>query len=380
VLTIGGEKVLAIDSDAHVIESEQTWSHLQPDEDKHRPLLVGSDKNPSQQYWVLHNKIVGFRFPSLTAQELDALSQQTGRDMNTTPEARELAKIDARLQHMDKTGVDIEVMHNTLWIEQITRQPEAEIALCRSYNRWLADVWAHSGQRLRWTCLPPTLSIPDAIDEVRWCRQHGAAGICLRPIEGDHHLTDSYFYPLYEEAQRLDIPIAVHIANANPANVELVRHSLFWQFRIATVGACYAYLQSDVPDRFPTLRMGFIEAGAQWLVWILEGAVRYLGWRKSRMSEVLAARRVWVSCEYEDHLDYLLPHVGEDNLIIGTDYGHTDPFSHVRALQVFAERTDVSDQVKKKIIRDNARAFYGIRDDELPEHVRGVAAATVAGG
>src|SRR5262245_31028497 len=103
MLTVGGEKVLAIDADAHVIESELTWSHLQPDEQQYRPLLVGSDQNPQQQYWVLQNKIVGFRFPSFTARELDEMSQQTGRDMNTTPEARELAKIETRLQHMDKT-------------------------------------------------------------------------------------------------------------------------------------------------------------------------------------------------------------------------------------------------------------------------------------
>lgn len=378
MLNIGGEQVLAIDSDAHVIEAEHTWSYLQPDEQQYQPLLMGADQNPSQQYWVLQNKIVGFRFPSLTAQELDALSQSTGRDMNTTPDSRELARVDQRLKHMDESGIDIEVMHNTLWIEQVTRLPEAEVPLCRSYNRWLGDVWAHSGQRLRWTCLPPTLNIPAALDEVRWCKEHGAAGICLRPIEGDHHLTDSYFYPLYEEAQRLDLPITVHIANGNPANVELVRHSLFWQFRIPTVGACHAYLQSDLPDRFPTLRMGFIETGAQWLVWVLEGALRYLGWPKSRMAEVLAARRVWVSCDYEDHLAYLVPHVGEDNLIIGTDYGHTDPFSNVRALQDFVQRTDIGDRVKKKIICDNARAFYGIRDEELPEHVRGLTAATSA--
>jgi predicted TIM-barrel fold metal-dependent hydrolase len=370
VLTIGGEQVLAIDSDAHVIESENTWAYLQPGEEKYRPRLVGSDDGNVQQYWVLEDRIVGFRFPNLSAQELDALSQRTGRDMNTTPEARELAKVDLRLQHMDESGIDIQVLHNTLWIEQVARRRESELALCRSYNRWLADVWAHSEGRLRWTCLPPTLSIPEAIEEVRWCRAHGAAGICLRPIEGEHHLTDSYFYPLYEEAQRLDIPIAVHIANGNPASVDLVRHNRTWQFRIPTVGACYAYLQSDVPDRFPTLRVGFIEAGAQWLVWILDGAARYLGWPKSRMPEILAARRVWVACEYEDHLAYLLPHVGEDNLVIGTDYGHTDPFSNVRALNVFTQRTDISDQVKRKIIGDNARAFYGITDDEIPAYAR----------
>jgi predicted TIM-barrel fold metal-dependent hydrolase len=213
--------------------------------------------------------------------------------------------------------------------------------------------------------MPPTLRIADAIEEVRWCKEHGAVAICLRPLEGEHHLTDSYFFPLYEEAQRLNMPIAVHIANANPANIDLVRHSLFWRFRVPTVAACHAYLQSNISAQFPGLRVGFIEAGAQWLVWVLEGVVRVLGLPRSAMPELLSQKRVWVACEYEDHLPYLLPYTGEDNLIIGTDYGHTDPFSNVRALKAFVERADVSDQAKKKILRDNALAFYGLTEAEL---------------
>ena len=364
MLPINGEQVLAIDSDSHVMETEHTWSYLEPSEERFRPILVGSEKQPGQQYWVLHDKVVGFRFPNRSARELEELSERTGRDMNTAPEARELARVDLRLEHMDQVGIDIQVLHNTLWIEQVTNRPEAELALCRSYNRWLADTWARGKGRLYWTCLPPTLSIPEAIKEVRWCKEHGAVGICLRPLEGDHHLTDSYFYPLYEEAQRLDMPITVHIANGNPANIELVRHSLFWRFRVPTVASCYAYLFSDVSELFPRLRMGFIEAGAQWLVWVLAGVTRSKVLPKGSVPELLAKKRVWVTCEYDDHLPYLLPHTGEDNLIIGTDYGHTDPFSHVQALRVFTERQDISDAVKKKIIKDNPQTFFGLKEED----------------
>ena len=363
MVTIDGEQVLAIDSDAHVIESEQTWSYLEPSEEKFRPRLVGSEKHPDQQYWILDDKVVGFRFPSLTAKELEDLSERTGRDMNTTTETRELDRADLRVRHMDQVGIDIQVLHNTLFLGQVTNRPDAEIALCRSYNRWLGDTWTRGKGRLRWSCLPPTLSIPDAIEEIRWCKEHGAVGVCLRPLEGDHHLTDSYFFPLYEEAQALDMPITVHIANANPANVELVRHSLFWRFRVPTVAACHAYLRSDVPERFPRLRVGFIEAGAQWLVWVLEGVVRTINQSKSNkctMPELLARKRVWVTCEYEDHLPYILQYAGEDNLIIGTDYGHTDPFANVQALNTFADRPDISNSVKKKILKDNAEAYYGL--------------------
>jgi predicted TIM-barrel fold metal-dependent hydrolase len=365
MLTIGSEQVLTIDSDAHVIETEQTWAYLDAAEERFRPLLLGSDKQPERQYWLLNEKVMGFRPPFRTAPELAELSRKTGRDMNTLAETRELTRVDLRLQHMNEVGIDLQVLHNSLWIEQVSNLPDVELALCRSYNRWLADTWERGKGRLRWSCMPPTLRIGDAIEEVRWCKEHGAVAICLRPLEGEHHLTDSYFFPLYQEAERLDLPIAVHIANGNPADVDRVRHSLFWRFRVPTVAACHAYLQSDVAERFQRLRIGFIEAGAQWLVWVLEGIVRVLNLPRSAMPELLANKRVWVACEYEDHLPYLLPYTGEDNLIIGTDYGHTDPFSNVRALQSFVGRGDISDRVKKKILRDNALAFYGIAEAEL---------------
>jgi predicted TIM-barrel fold metal-dependent hydrolase len=365
MLTIGGESVLAIDSDAHVIESEKTWSYLAPAEQHWRPVLVGSSENPAQQYWVIQDKIRGFRFPNLVARALEELSERTGRDMNTDQATRELASADLRVRHMDELGIDIQVLHNTLWIEQVTNRPDGELALCRSYNRWLADLWAHGQGRLRWSCLPPTLSIAEAIEEVRWCKQHGAVGICLRPLEGDRHLTDPYFYPLYEAAQRLDLPITVHIANGNPVNADLVRHSRFWTFRVPTVSACQVYLVSEVPALFPKLRMGFIEAGAQWLPWVLNESKRR-GLQRLPFDEMLREQRVWVTCENEDDLAYVVQWAGEDNLLIGTDYGHTDPSSNVRAMSMFVERTDITDAVKRKIIDDNARAYYGIKDDELP--------------
>jgi len=51
---------------------------------------------------------------------------------------------------------------------------------------------------------------------------------------------------------------------------------------------------------------------------------------------------------------------GEDNLVIGTDYGHTDSSSDVEAINIFRGRDDVSPAVKKKNLSDNARALYAL--------------------
>jgi predicted TIM-barrel fold metal-dependent hydrolase len=55
-----------------------------------------------------------------------------------------------------------------------------------------------------------------------------------------------------------------------------------------------------------------------------------------------------------------LQQAGEDCLVIGTDYGHTDISSDVDAINIFKARTDLTTEVKRKILSDNARALYGL--------------------
>jgi uncharacterized protein len=166
--------------------------------------------------WVIDGKIRGLRFPILTEEELAALSAKLGRDVNTQQEAREMGDVDLRIRHMDALGLDVQVLHNTVFIESVSDRPEVEVALCRAWNRWMAEVWKLGQGRLRWVCVPPFHSMQDAIDEIRFGKEHGAVGLQLPPFAGDRLMTDPSFYPLFEEAERLDLPVASHIANATP--------------------------------------------------------------------------------------------------------------------------------------------------------------------
>ena len=252
-----------IDADAHVIETERTWDYMAPEDRRHRPALVGSKDDSSRQYWVIDGKIRGFRFPTLTEQQLIQRSEQSGRDVVTPKAAREMDDVELRLRDMDRLGIDVQVLHNTICIEQLTERPDVEVALCRSWNRWLANIWKQGKGRLRWSLLPPITSIPDALDEMRTGKENGAVAVCLRPIEGNRLLTDRYFYPIYEEAQNLNLAIAVHIANGNPTMSELFRSANspgggFSTFRAPTVMACQQLLMSEIPQSFTSLRWGFI--------------------------------------------------------------------------------------------------------------------------
>src|SRR5437660_1758587 len=84
---------------------------------------------------------------------------------------------------------------------------------------------------------------PVCANSFGWSKVDGACAVCLRPVEGNRLLADSYFYPIYDEAQKLDMAIAIHIANGNAWLNDLYGNhpvriaTTFHRFRIPTVGA-----------------------------------------------------------------------------------------------------------------------------------------------
>jgi predicted TIM-barrel fold metal-dependent hydrolase len=355
---------MIIDADAHVVETAHTWDYLDGSDKRFRPQLFASAEDPRTQFWFLDGQAIGFRNPTLTEQELDSRSKETGRALQTPVEARELRDVELRLGHMDELGIDIQVLHNTLWITRVADRPEAEIALCMAWNRWMADVWKQARGRLVWSCVVPALTIGEALGQIRFAREHGSVAVCLRPFEAGRQLVDPYFYPIYEEATRLNMALAVHIANASPQLVEQFRprHDRmggFAQFRIPTVVTCLSLMLSEIPGVFPRLRWGFIEASAQWVPWVVNEAVRRSGTR-GFPRHPLKEFSIYVSAQTDDDFPYVLKYGGEDNIVIGTDYGHSDASSEVDAIRIFQGNTAIGEAAKKKILDDNPRALYAL--------------------
>lgn len=354
-----------IDADAHVVETERTWDFMDPGEEKYRPVLYTSTDGTGKQAWNVGGKIRGTNF-NLNRQQLAELSKKQGFELNLSPEGRDLDNVQARLDDMDAMGVDVQVIYNSFWLTAVTDDPAAERAICRSWNRWMADAYSKSDGRLPWTCVLPIASMDEAILQLRYSRGNGAVGVMMRPIEGERLLVDPYFYPLYDEAERLGMCIAVHVSNGSSSVFDGMKSpydkaASFYPLRVPTVGSSLVVMMSDVPVTFPNLRWGFIEVSAQWIPWIVKEVrrrARKLG--RDIPDNVLKAYNVYVSCETDDDLPYILEYGGEDNVVIGTDYGHTDISGENDAITTFKQRTDISPIVLQKILSDNPSALYGL--------------------
>ena len=72
--------------------------------------------------------------------------------------------------------------------------------------------------------------------------------------------------------------------------------------------------------------------------------------------------RLFVSCFTTDDITYLTqdPFIGEDNLVIGTDYGHADVGTEVEALKTLKSNSGVAPGIAKKILEDSPATLYAL--------------------
>jgi predicted TIM-barrel fold metal-dependent hydrolase len=344
-----------VDADAHVIETEETWAYLAEADKMHTPLVVTqswghevlSEGRLTSEYWLMDNRI-------------HAKDRNVGPD--TPPESREMRDVGARLAHMDELGIEIQVLYPTVFLRPAVRTAGAELALTRAYNRWLADIWRQAPDRLRWAAMPALLSLETLRDEIAWAKDNGACGIFMRGLEWDRHISDPYFYPVYEIASEFDLAICIHSGtNSITQHDFCLEDTSYTKFLQPGIGAFQSLLAKGVPAKFPDLRWGFVELSAQWLPYIHNDLV----WRLHREGKrapdnFLAANKVYVSSAVTDDVAYILRYAGEDNLMLGTDYGHNDQTSQVNAFTLFRERNDIGDAVVRKITETNPRALYGL--------------------
>ena len=347
---------MRIDADAHVDETEATWEYLAEDEKLFRPItvdpgmaLIANDARPHRQ-WIIDGQLKLRRWRD---------DERTG----TVKATRELMDVDARVRHLDELGIDVQVLYPTLFLGGITARAEVELALTRSYNRWIAEATEKSRGRLRWVAMLPLMGMDKALEELRWAKDHGACGVFKKGFECDRSASDSYFFPLYEEASRLDLPMCIHTGTGNPPSAGLGSDV---GGRFNAISAFTDLAMSGVPDRFPSLRVGWIETGASWVPFLhadLVAKKQKLTFRPFEFKEDLFRRnRFYVACDSTDDIPYILKLGLEDNLLIGTDYTHADQSAQLDALDIIEQRGkegEIPAEVARKILDDNPRAFYG---------------------
>lgn len=282
----------------------------------------------------------------------------------------------ARLAVMDAEGVDVAVLFGTeLGLNQEAYSP----SVCRGYNDWLADYCAADPKRLKGVALLPLDDIDASRAELeRVVERSGFVGFFMKAsVRGwscDHRRYD----PLYAAAEGLGVPSLIHIPHGVKDLLEqnfdygFLRTHVVHSF--AGMLACMDAVYGGLLDRFPRLRMAFLESQVGWLPWFVDRldeqhatySVRpglETGLRRVP-STYLDEGRLFFSCDPDERYlamaaeAQLAPGVaGEDCILWASDYPHSDAI-YPGALRALTERDDLSETQKRKLTRENAQRLY----------------------
>jgi len=281
-----------------------------------------------------------------------------------------IADVPSRLRDMDTEGIDLSVLFPTSGFG-ITMSPEKDYAAayCRAYNNWVANICAES-PRLKAVALVPFQDVPAAVAEAnRAVASLGLVGIAVGTFGMKEHIGQPAYWPIYEELQRLNAPLLIHNSRQGPAgeirfDTFLFRHTIGRPFE--TLLDCAALVYGGVPEKFPDLRVAFLECGCGWVPYWMDRMDEEWEKRqseapplKAKPSEYMTRGNWFYAAEPEEStLPYVIERIGEDAILFASDYPHWDGnFPYM--VSTVSGRKDISDRQKDKIMRANAVRLYG---------------------
>jgi len=359
-----------LDADTHIAESEAMWNFIDEEMYPRRPVLLRIPDDTwyheRNAFWLIDGEI----FPkpagkaSFSLITPSAQKKESGRgDIHLA--VRELTDPFARLKDMDKLGVEIQVIYPTLFLVYLTDDPKLDVALCRAYNRFVADACAKAPDRLKWAAILPLRDLEASLQEMKWAKEQGAVGVFFRGMEGNLTLDHPCFAPIYSLAEKLTLTLCIHTGSGSRHLMQLFdveRNHTFAHNRVLPVVAFRDLVANRIPEQFPTLRFGFIEAAASWVpyIWhVLRRSARP-DFKGKEPQELFRDYRFWIACEADEELPHLLHYIGEEHIVIGSDYGHNDPSKEPEFVRNMRAREDVTPQVIEKILCENPRRLYGL--------------------
>jgi predicted TIM-barrel fold metal-dependent hydrolase len=201
-------------------------------------------------------------------------------------------------------------------------------------------------------------------------KELGLSGAMLA-ADGAHLLGDAAFDPVYAEAERLGVPLGIHASGSHLGGAGLDLFPRFIQAHTCShafgqMRQLTSMIFEGVPERFPKLKLAFLEAGCGWAPYWME---RMDDEYAKRASEAPALKKepsaycrsgnIYFSCEADE---WLLPQalklVGENQIVYASDFPHWDN-SYPGNIDEIRMRGDMTDAQKQKVLADNCRRLYG---------------------
>ena len=358
-MATGNGKVKIIDGDGHVIEDSAAIIKMMPSPFKERVWT-------SQLFPPLDHHHAAFMvdLPPNSFREVDANDW---------------------VNFMDGAGFESTVVYPTwgLAVGKYVEPPFARAAT-RAYNDWLHEFYTGPHDRIRGVGLIPMVDVGFAVEEMhRMVEELGFVGAMLPSNIVKGSLGSPEYHPIYAAAEKLGCALAVHGGahdnyGINDFNNFAGYHAIGHPHGM--VVSLTSMLFNGVFDKYPGVKIGFLEGGLAWLFMVLERCNgSYSAFRpydpKDEMLKLndgesmreyilrhVAAGRIYLGIEGDEpDIGYAVSQFGSEAFFFSSDFPHEVNEETIQAeLDELDELESISAQDKANILRHNSERFYGL--------------------
>jgi predicted TIM-barrel fold metal-dependent hydrolase len=397
-----------VSCDDHIMEPQGLWQERVSAEfrDRAPKLIHEGDKD----FWVFE----GRKTPML------GLLTAMGRPREDwTPDPTTYASmrpgcydIKERLKDMDEGGILASLCFGTVtgFAGQMffnAADKALSLVCLQAWNDWLFEEWVGAAPGRFIPCIQlPLWDVNLAVTELERCVPKGARAITLPENLGANSLPtlndrNGYWDPLWAIAEKAHIVVCMHQGTGGKRMRTAIDTpevaTMAWAIGTMSSGCMLDWLFSPVFHRFPGLHIALSEGGIGWMPYFLERAEQVVDKQKFWASQgerpmeggMLVAgadisgdgpevdpRTLDIRQTFKDHVygcfieDQAglnnIKFIGVDNVMIETDYPHSDSTWPNSITFAHKQLEGFSDEDKHKILRGNAERLFHFTAAEPP--------------
>ena len=366
---MGNNGARFMDSDMHVIEPIDLWRRYIATAFKD---LAPMGLNRYQQ--DLYVEVGGQLIPNTSISDL--MKEKAGpKEVYSDPIENDWDSA-SQMRAMDREKMDVAVLYPSRGLFVLATDsidPDFAAAIATAYNDWMHDFCSYSPDRMYGVAMVSPLDAKAAVQEARRAVTGlGLKGVFLRPnLYKGRNWHDPYYDPLWAEIENLDVPLGFHEGSHVPLAETGDRFDdAYWLFHtcchsMEMMLATVSMIGGGALERFPRLRVAFLEANCSWvpwLLWRLDDNYEFSGRIESPELKMEPSeyfkRQCYVSTEPEEEPAGMVEKYGlADTVVLSTDYPHPDSkYPHAREMFL---NLSLSTETKGKIMWDNCARLYG---------------------
>lgn len=356
------DSIRMVDCDGHVIES---MSEL-------------GEYGDASIRWLKpgHKDVRRLPFPSLDGVHWHNNQRVEGNLKKTRTNASEhrMGSAEDWQAFLEKTHIEETVLFPSSGLSVgLLRDVEYTASLCRAYNDYVADRYRRVDSRLHPMAIIPMQDPILAVKELkRAVKELDLAGAMV-PATGllmGADLGHQWHWPVYEAAADLDCVLGVHGGSNRQLGLDTFMapgSSLTLHHPLALVTACVSMTYNGVFDRYPNLRVAFLEGGCAWVVLLLDRVERnreqFPVFHSWPVHDYLSGGKILVGCEGNDpSLPYLVQRIGAEPFAYSSDYPHeVDLIAAQNEIKETVDSRKLTFDQKAAVLGENARRFFHLQ-------------------